>query len=154
MIRRTGIISMLGLTSFLCCGMTAPDGCKDANKGPSVVGPAIGVGAAVAVAVAVPIIISHNKHNIHGCVFQGAEGLEVQDAASDGSSFKNYALVGNTAEIKIGDLVKLHGKKLKHSKDSSGAQAFTVDTVSKDYGPCKIPPTVTGDSKPADAPKA
>ena len=60
MIHRTGIVSMVALTAFLCCGMTAPDGCKGGN-GPSIVGPVVAVGAVVAVVITVPLVISHNK---------------------------------------------------------------------------------------------
>jgi hypothetical protein len=51
---------------------------------------------------------------------------------------KTYALTGNTAGINAGDLVRLHGTKLKQVKGSAGDRTFTVERISRDYGPCKL----------------
>jgi hypothetical protein len=34
--------------------------------------------------------------------------------------------------------VKLHGSKVKKTKDTSGDQIFRVASMNKDYGPCKV----------------
>jgi hypothetical protein len=53
---------------------------------------------------------------------------------------KTYALAGETANIKVGDLVRFHGTMRKKVKGSTGAQTFTVEKISRDYGPCKLNP--------------
>jgi len=52
---------------------------------------------------------------------------------------KTYALTGITASIKVGDIVKVKGKKYKKQKDSAGNEEFMVTQVGKDFGPCKAP---------------
>jgi hypothetical protein len=60
-----------------------------------------------------------------------ASGLELQ--TSDG---KTYALEGDAASIKVGDKVKIHGSKIKKTKDSTGPGVFRVEKLNRDYGPC------------------
>ena len=136
MFRRSGIISMLALTSYLFCGMAAPQTCNQSSKGPSIVGPAIGVGAVVAAAVIIPVAIVHSHHTIKGCASTGADGLQVQDP----ETLKTYKLTGITTGVKEGDLVRLHGQKVKGPKDDKDNRSFVVAKVSKDYGLCSAQP--------------
>jgi hypothetical protein len=43
-------------------------------------------------------------------------------------------LIGDIANIKTGDRIRISGKKNK--KDASGKRDFLVEKLTKDYGPC------------------
>ncbi len=135
--RRLGIAAFAGLAVLFCSGSTAPAGCQSSgNIGPSqgeVVGAAVGIGAVIVVAIIVPVEISHSHHTLAGCVFTGPNGLELRTSDS-----KTYALEGDAASIKVGDRVKLHGSKVKKTKDTSGDQVFKVEKLNRDYGSCHV----------------
>lgn len=136
--RKTGIISMLALSSFLLCGATAPVTCKENNIGPStgeVVGIGVGIGAAVVIGTVVLVHVNHSHHEIRGCVSSGPNGLQVQND----SDKKLYTLIGVPANVKVGDIVKVHGDKEKQPKGSTATEEFKVEKMSRDYGPCKVP---------------
>jgi hypothetical protein len=76
-----------------------------------------------------------------GCVVSGPGGLELRTSDS-----KTYALQSDAASIRVGDRVKLHGSKVKKTKDTSGDEVFKVEKLSRDYGPCRLNP------KPAASP--
>jgi hypothetical protein len=131
--RRLGITAFAGLTVLLCSGSTAPTQCQG-NIGPSngeVIGAALGIGAVIAVAIIVPVEISRSHHIVTGCVMTSTSGLELQ--TTDG---KTYALEGDAASIKVGDKVKVHGSKIKKTKDSTSPGVFRVEKLTRDYGPC------------------
>jgi hypothetical protein len=134
MYRRTGIVSMTAVSLFLFCGQSAPVACKD--PGPSK-GEVIGVGVAVGAVVAGTIIAVevHAHHTLKGCVVSGPNGTELRT----GNGTKSYLLAGDTS-LKVGDMVKIHGTKVKQPKGSTGDQTFTVEQLKKDYGPCKVTP--------------
>ncbi len=142
MFRRAGIVSIVSLTCFLFCGFTQPVACKNQNSGPSVVGPAIAVGAVVTAAVVIPIVVVHEKHTVKGCTYAGPNGLELQErgGGDENGGRKSYVLEGAIQDIKPGYLVKLHGAKIKHHKQDPGNQQFTVEKLSKEYGPCTVAP--------------
>ncbi len=130
------------LASLVCCASVGPTACTSGlqpsklNIGPSggqIAAVAVGVGAVV-VGTVVLIEVNHSHHTLKGCVFSGPNGLEVQTQ----DDAKTYALAGETANLKVGDLVKFHGTKLKKVKGSAGDRTFTVEKISKDYGPCKL----------------
>jgi hypothetical protein len=131
--RRTGLVSLISLSSILLCGAGSPTGCQSSGSiGPSngeVIG--IGVAAVAVVVVGVVVLVEVNKshHTIKGCVSSGPGGLEVLNE----SDKKVYALMGVPANVKVGDIVKVQGKKEKQG----GAQEFVVQKMSRDYGPCK-----------------
>jgi hypothetical protein len=135
--RRKGIVSMVALTSFLFCGMTAPQQCNTNNGH----GTAIGVGALVAVGVGTAIIIAvhSSHHNLKGCAYSDKDGLHIKD----GDTTKDFILTGATPNIKVGDVVKVHGSKVKQAKGVTGDQMFVVEKVSKDYGVCGAQPATT-----------
>jgi hypothetical protein len=143
----------IALASLVCCVAVGPTGCtnglqnKDVSFGPSggqITAAAIGVGAVV-VGTVVLIEVHHSHHTLKGCVSNGQNGLQVQ--AQGG--MKTYALTGETTNIKVGDLVQFHGSKGKKVKDSAGDQTFTVEKISRDYGPCKL-----NSGQPTNAPNA
>jgi hypothetical protein len=81
--------------------------------------------------VGITLAVENSKHTLQGCLFSGADGLELRTGDS-----KIFALEGNAATIKVGDRVKLHGSKPKNTKDSAGDQVFVVEKLDKDYGRC------------------
>jgi len=139
--RRAKKMVAVSLAFLVCCVAVGPTGCtnglqnKNVSFGPSgaqVAAAAIGVGAAVVVTVV--LVNHHSHHTVKGCVSSGQDGLQVQTQGD----MKIYALAGNTANIKVGDLVKFHGTKVRKVKDSAGNRTFTVEKISRDYGPCKL----------------
>ncbi|MGA8743395.1 MAG: hypothetical protein WB561_19555 [Terracidiphilus sp.] len=139
--RRWGITACAALSAMLCTGASSPTGCSSGsssfgNIGPSsgeIVGAAFGVGAVIAVAIIVPVEISRSHHTLNGCVVTGEKGLELRT-----SDAKTYSLEGDAASIKVGDKIKIHGSKIKKTKDSTGPQVFKVEMLTKDFGPCPV----------------
>jgi hypothetical protein len=101
----------------------------------------IGVGVAAAAVITIGTVVLVHNHNSHhtikGCVVSGPEGIQIQSGS--GSDMKTYTLAGDP-NIKVGDLVKVHGDKVKKVKNSTDPQTFTVEKLNKDYGPCKTTP--------------
>jgi hypothetical protein len=120
---------ILGGASSPAHGQSSSSNYFDFTK--DIVGIGIGVGAVVAVVVVVAV--NHSHHVMSGCVLSGPNGLELQTAES-----KIYALEGDSAGIKVGERVKIHGSKVKKAKDASGTQVFKVEQLKKDYGPCHV----------------
>jgi len=157
MLRRTGILSILALTSFLLCGATDPNGCQSSST--AHIGPTGGQIAAVAaivggVVIGTVILVEVNKshHNVKGCVLAGPNGIEVQTL---GDNPTTYTLAGDASKVRVGDLVRLHGSKSKVAKGDTGDRTFKVEKISKDYGPCKVSPKTPANSAgAASAPKA
>jgi hypothetical protein len=134
-------ITVAALTSILCAGIAGCCGsgmtnCKSSGSlGPSgaeVAGVIVGVGAVIGVGVALEV--SHSHHILKGCTSTGLNGLELQTGT------KNYLLSGDTASIKAGDVIRVHGSRVKQPKHSTGDQTFSVEKLNKDYGPCKASP--------------
>jgi hypothetical protein len=151
---RNGIICFAALSSFLLCGASSPNGCTPAPSGHigpttgEVVGVGVGVAATIVVATVVLVHVHNSHFTVRGCVTAGADGLKLHE---NGSS-KVYALTGVTANVKPGDVIKLHGAKLKGQKDNAGDQDFAVESINKDYGPCTTEPAAaTGAAAPAIA---
>ncbi len=92
---------------------------------------AIGV-AAVGTTVGVTYAVKHHNHTLQGCVLSDASGLKLRT-----SEVKVYTLKGETASLKPGDRVNLHGSKVKKADGNSTAdQVFEVQKLNKIYGPC------------------
>jgi hypothetical protein len=144
--RRVGIAAFAGLTIFLCSGATSPTACPSGNIGPSS-GEIIGVGVAavavVGVGVVVAVEVSKNHHTLNGCVVSGPAGIEIVTSDS-----KRYSLEGNAASIKVGDRVKIHGSRVKKTKDTAGDQVYRIDQLKKDYGPCPASMTAPSHTAP------
>jgi len=134
---------MIALTTYLLCGATSPQSCEEpaapapSHTGAEVAG--IALVAAAAITTVVLIDVHHNHHTVKGCVFAGPNGIQVQ---TQGDPIKTYTLSGITAAAKVGDLVKIHGDKIKKTKDSTGDETFRVESLSKDYGPCQVKPGI------------
>jgi hypothetical protein len=141
MFRRTGIVSILCLTVFLLSGATAPQSCTNSQPlsiGPSkgeVIGAAVAVVAVITVGTVVLVEVHKSHHTIRGCVTAGPAGLQVIDTEHS----RTYNVTGVTTNVKVGDVVRLHGNKQKKIKGEPG-QSFVIQKIGKDYGPCKISP--------------
>ncbi len=142
--RRSGIAALTALAVLLSAGATSTTGCQGSNSqsfsiGPSrgeIIGATVGITAAVAVIVVVVVEVNHSHHTLRGCVSQWPNGPELRT-----SDAKTFALEGETANLKAGDMVKFHGSKLRKTKDAKGDQVFKVESVKKDYGPCPVQAT-------------
>jgi len=154
MIRRGGVVSAVALSSFLLCGATAPTSCSPTssdNIGPSkgeIVGATVGIVAVLVVGTVVIVEVSKSHHRLKGCVTAGPNGLELHDAGNQ----KVYALTGITANVKVGDIIQVHGSKQKGQKDSAGAQDFKVEKMNRDYGPCQASLAAAPASSPPSTP--
>jgi hypothetical protein len=69
--------------------------------------------------------------SITGCAASIPPAVTLQNEGDH----QTYNLLGDPASVKIGDRIKLSGKK---RKDSSGKRYFVVGKLEKNYGPCKI----------------
>lgn len=70
---------------------------------------------------------------LHGCVSSAPNSILLLNEGDH----QNYDLIGDTAAIKVGDRIKISGKK---KKDTSGKRYFLVGKLSKNYGACKVSP--------------
>jgi hypothetical protein len=123
--RRQRINAVAMIAALVCFGTTS---CTRTQLALS----ATAIAAVVAgTTVGVTLAVQNQRHTLRGCVLSGPGGLELHTSDSG-----TYALQGNAATIKVGDRVKLHGSKLKRTKDSTGDQIFAVEKLSKDYGQC------------------
>ena len=150
---RSGIVCFAALSSLLLCGASSPTGCTSAPSGhigPStgeVVGAGVAVVATVVVATVVLVHVHNSHYSVRGCVTAGPDGLHLYENGSG----KIYALTGVTANVKPGDVIKLHGAKVKGQKDSAGDQDFAVASINRDYGPCKALPAPPAGTAAASA---
>jgi hypothetical protein len=136
--RRAGLVSMAVVTSLIFCGaQTSTQGCANSQPAPTHTGAeaaGIAIVAGVVVGTVVLVEVHRSHHTLKGCVSTSANGLVVQDS----SNAKVYSLSGVTADVKVGDEVRVHGTKVKQKKGEVGDPLFTVEKLSKDYGPCKL----------------
>ena len=129
----TALASLVCYGVLGCCQPNDPN-CRNVSFGPSgaeVAGVAIGVGAAVAAGVAIGV--HHANHTVDGCVSDGSGGMQLKTQ----SGAATYVLTGNTAGIRAGERVRLHGTKVKPPKRSTTARTFQVESEKKHFGPCK-----------------
>ena len=134
--RRRPIAAFGVLSALLCTGATSPNGCQQQNTGDPFRGAEIGavVGVAAVVAVVVVVAVNHDHHVLKGCVFSDGDGIKLKSTDS-----QTYKLEGDPTAIKVGERIKFHGSKVKKTKDSQGDQVFRVESIKKDYGPCRMP---------------
>jgi hypothetical protein len=122
---RQRIIAFAVFAALVCSGATSCSRTQIALSTAAI------AAAVVGTTVGVTYAVQNHRHTLQGCVFSGPSGLELRTSDS-----KIYAIEGHAATIKVGDRVKLHGSKLKKSKDSTEDQVFVVEKLSKDYGSC------------------
>lgn len=88
----------------------------------------------IAVVIGATLYFVLRQPRFTGCVVQTADGLEL---TSEGGS-QTYLLSGDTTGFKVGERIKITGKKQK--KNASGPRPLLVTSLKKDYGVCKVPP--------------
>jgi hypothetical protein len=98
-----------------------------------IVGGIVGI-AAAGVVIGVGTYYLLRKASIAGCAVSNQNGLELGNE----SDRQIYMLIGDTADIKAGDRIRVKGKKKK--KDSSAGRKFFVQELARNYGPCKAVP--------------
>jgi hypothetical protein len=108
-----------------------PSGCVGYCGNGIVIG--IVVTAAAIATVGVLLAVNHYHHFVKGCVATGPNGLELETSDST-----VYFLAGDRAAIRPGEMVKLHGSRMKKSKDGKAGRGFNVSQLKKDYGPCHV----------------
>lgn len=117
---------------------TASSSTGSAPSGGYSSGTGIAIGVAVAAGVGILIYALHHRGaspaqaSLVGCTQAGANG-EGTTLVNDKDK-EAYTLVAGSTDLKPGERVKLTGQK---SQDGSGKRTFTVQKLSKDYGPCK-----------------
>jgi hypothetical protein len=128
--RRKGIICTAALAPLLVCGGVSISGCTSGQVAASVAGL-----AAIVVATTVVLVEVNNAHHtMKGCVTGGQDSFELTTLGNK----ETYALSGVTANLKVGDVIKVHGSKRKAKKDSP--RSFEVQKINRDYGPCSAVP--------------
>ncbi len=137
-IRKARLIAKLLLPSLLASTLMPLEGCKGQklNIGPSggeVAGVIIGAAVIIGGTTAILVHESHAHHQVKGCVSSGANGLQIETADK-----KTWLLTGNTPNIQAGNLVKLHGNKIKQPRQATTAPTFDVEKIDKDFGTCKV----------------
>jgi hypothetical protein len=98
-----------------------------------IAGAIVGI-AAAGVVIGVGTYYLLRKASITGCAVSNQNGLELGNE----SDRQTYMLIGDTADIKAGDRIRVKGKKKR--KDSSAGRKFFVQELARNYGPCKALP--------------
>jgi hypothetical protein len=99
------------------------------NKG-LVIGVIVGVVAAVVVVTIVVVHESSKKRTITGCINPAQNAMTVTDEKDK----RVYTLSGDTAGVKPGERMSLHGKKIKPSADNP--LGWEITKIQTDYGAC------------------
>ena len=123
--RRQRIGALALVAAIVCSGATS---CSKTQIGLSI---AASAAVVAGVTVGITLAVQSSHHTLQGCAFTGPNGPELRTADS-----RVFSLEGAPEAIKVGDRLKLHGSKLKKTKNSTGDQVFVVEKLNKDYGPC------------------
>lgn len=124
---RTSVV--LALCLFLVLPALPQTGGHIGPSNGEIVGIIAGAAAAVTV-VGILIYREGHKHpSITGCVATGADGLNLRNEKDK----EIYALSGDATALRVGERVKLQGRKMKNS---GGKHSFQVERLTKDYGAC------------------
>jgi hypothetical protein len=99
----------------------------------------VGLGIGVIAGGGIYLGVHQTHHNLKGCVSTGPSGLLVQGGGS-----RPFLLQGDTTTIKSGNVIKVHGSRVKKVKGATGDPVFLVEKVNKVYGPC---PASTGGTR-------
>lgn len=122
-----------GLIVVLCVALAAPANAQGKiGYGGPIVAPIVGAVAALVVVVILVVHYSTKKRAITGCVNSAGSGMTVTDEKDK----QIYPLSGDTAGIKVGDRMKLQGRKVK-SKDADKTVVWEAKAVTKDFGVCQ-----------------
>jgi hypothetical protein len=120
------------LVVVLCMVLVKPARAdKLSDEAAGIIAGIVAVTIGVTLGVAFVIVHYSKKRTLTGCVMSGANGMSVTDEADK----KIYTLSGNTADIKPGNRMRLHGQKVK-SKSPDQMLIWETTTVNKDFGVC------------------
>jgi hypothetical protein len=75
-------------------------------------------------------ILVRRAPSITGCVAINPADLSLQNE----SDHRTYSLMGDIANIKVGDRIRVSGKR---AKTATGKRNFLVVKLKKDFGPCR-----------------
>jgi hypothetical protein len=89
----------------------------------------VAIGAGIGIAI---YALARKAPSITGCAASGPGGMIIEDE----NDHQVFTLTGDTADLKIGDRLRLIGKKKK--KDPSGNRAFVVSKLKRNFGPCRV----------------
>lgn len=122
-------------------GGTTSNGVYTPPKGgyKSSTGAAIG-GAAAAGVVATYLVLRNHK-SVVGCVEKSSDGTKLMNEKDK----KTYALEAGNLGLKVGERVKLSGRK---KKSDSGEPAFAAKKLVKDYGSCNAQASIASPVTP------
>ena len=99
------------------------------SKGGYSSGTGIAIGAGAAAGVGLAYFMLRNRGSAEGCVVEAGGGIRLVNEKDN----KSYSLNAGDLNLRVGERVKLHGKKIK---SSSGEPAFEASKLVKDYGAC------------------
>lgn len=149
--RRAGIATVTALSlglSTLTLGCTPGPGSPSSSSGSlptrgDVIAASIGVVAVAAVITTVVILDVHEHHTVKGCLIYGPNGLQIQETQDPN---RTYTLEGISTNLKVGDLVRLHGNRGPKVRKGE-IRTFKVTEIKKNYGAC--PALASSPSAPA-----
>lgn len=108
-----------------------------ANTGPgngAIIAAGVGIAAVVVLVPTIIVVEQHNHHTVKGCLISGPNGMEIQETQD---SRNIYSLEGAPANLKVGDLVRLHGDRGPKVKKGE-VRTFKVAEIKKNYGACPV----------------
>jgi hypothetical protein len=123
-------IVLVGVSLF---ALPAPVKAQKIVSNGEIAGAIVGI-AAAGVVIGIGTYYLLRKASITGCAVSNQNGLELRNESDQ----QNYMLIGDTADIKAGERIRVKGKKKK--KDSSAGRKFFVQKLARNYGPCKALP--------------
>jgi hypothetical protein len=148
MLRRAGISPLAVLAaslSLLAAGCTPGPTAQPLGNLPSngeIVAASIGIAAVVILVPTIVLVEVHQHHTVKGCLITGPSGMQIQET-QDAKTI--YVLEGAPADLKVGDLVRLHGNRGPSVKKGD-IRTFKVAEVKKNYGACPAAPPAPANS--------
>ena len=88
-----------------------------------------GVIAGVAGATSLVLYLTLHKPSISGCI----QSANRRTSLTDEKDNRTYSLIPGRTDLKVGERVRLKGKKIK---EKDGSFKFRVKKVHRDYGSC------------------
>ena len=95
----------------------------------------VAIGAVVVLIPTVILVDQHKRHTVKGCLISGPNGLQIQETQD---AKNTYSLEGAPVDLKVGDLVRLHGNRGPKVKNG-GVRTFKVTEIKKNFGACPAP---------------
>lgn len=90
----------------------------------------VAIGAGIGIGI---YILARKSPSLTGCANSSPNGIQLLNE----SDHETYTLTGSVSGIKVGDRVRVNGKKLKRA---SSSREFLVEKLSRNFGVCKVQP--------------